>query len=259
MKAFITFFIISVALVLTSYTTLNIKSNKVRKIVIDAGHGGKDPGCIGENTYEKDVAYDIATEFGDLVKTYMNDVQIVYTRPEKQGFIELRERARIANKEHADMFISLHCNASESPNIHGTETYVMGLNSSGENLKVATRENAAILKEADYQENYNGFDPNSPISYILMSNFQNVYQANSLRMAKNVENQFKNRLLRHSRGVKQSGFVVLWKTSMPSILVETGFLTNRSEEDYLQGERGKSQVASALYRAFRDYKENLEK
>jgi len=263
MKGFLTFFIIlgliSSALVLTSYSTLNVKSNQIRKIIIDAGHGGKDPGCIGETTYEKDIAYDIAQEFGSLVKTYINDVQIVYTRPEKHKFVELRERARIANREHADLFISLHCNASESPEIHGTETYVMGLNSSDENLKVAMRENASILKEGDYQEKYNGFNPNSPISYILMSNFQNVYQANSLRMAKNVESQFKHRLLRHSRGVKQSGFVVLWKTSMPSVLVETGFLTNRSEENYLQGERGKLQVASALYRAFRDYKQNIEK
>lgn len=259
MKAFITFFIISIALVLNSYTTLNLKPNRIRKIIIDAGHGGKDPGCIGQATYEKDIAYDIAIEFGELIKTYMRDVQVVYTRPEKQHFVELRERARIANKEHADLFISLHCNASQSPDIHGTETYVMGLNSSEGNLQVAMRENASIFKETNYQRNYDGFDPNSPISYILVSNLQNIYQANSLRMAKNIEHQFKNRLLRNSRGVKQSSFVVLWKTSMPSVLVETGFLTNPSEENYLQGERGKSQLAASLYRAFRDYKENIEK
>jgi len=258
MKNFITFFVICLGLLMTSYTTLNVKSNKVRKIVIDAGHGGKDPGCLGKHTHEKDVALDVAMELGALIKTHLRDVQVIYTRRRNTDFVELHERARVANKNGADFFISIHCNASESGAIHGTETYVMGLNQSSENLHVAMRENSAILKEINYQEKYDGFDPNSPISYILMANYQNAFQASSLRMANKVEHEFKNRLQRNSRGVKQSGFVVLWKTAMPSVLVETGFLTNPQEEGFLNTDKGKTLTASSLFRAFRDYKEEME-
>jgi N-acetylmuramoyl-L-alanine amidase len=257
MRGFLTFFVITAALLLTSANTLNLVPNKVRKVIIDAGHGGKDPGCVGTHSKEKDVALDIAMEVGALIKVHLKDVQVVYTR-KRNEFVELRERARIANKEMGDLFISIHCNASESSAIQGTETYVMGLNSSDDNLKVAMRENEALLKEEGYIENYDGFDPESPVSYILMANYQNTYQANSLKMARNVEGNFKNRLLRYSRGVKQAGFVVLWKTAMPSILVETGFLTNSTDENYLNADKGKSYIASSLYTAFRDYKQDIE-
>jgi len=256
MKNFITLFVVSASLVLMSHNTLNFAPQKVRKIVIDAGHGGKDPGCLGKHTQEKDVAFEMATELGGLLKAYLKDVEIVYTRKGRHDFVELRERARLANKELADLFISLHCNASESGAVHGTETYIMGLTSADDNLDVAIRENASILKEYNYEAKYDGFDPNSPISYIMMSNYQNAYQAHSLKLAHNIEGQFSKS--RNSRGVKQSGFVVLWKTAMPSVLIESGFLTNEKEEAYLTRERGRSETVSGILRAVRNYKAEIE-
>lgn len=243
---------------LCSYSPLNRKDRRIHKVVIDAGHGGKDPGCLGKATMEKDVAHAVAYEVGSLIKA-LDGVQVVYTRLQNDEFVPLEERARIANKENADLFISVHANASPSPHIHGTETYVMGLNSSEENLDVALRENASILQETDYRKRYNGFDPNAPGSHILMANYQSAYLANSLRMAQYVEHHFTKNTNRQSRGVKQSGFLVLWKTAMPSVLIETGFLTNEAEEKFLSGDAGKTKIASSIYRAFRDYKYNIER
>jgi N-acetylmuramoyl-L-alanine amidase len=247
----------TLTLLLCSYQALNQKPSGIRKVVIDAGHGGKDPGCLGKTSQEKDIALDIALETGALIKTYFPEVKVIYTRRTDEEFVELSERARIANKNAADMFISVHCNASPSPQINGTETYIMGLHTAEENLSVAMRENAVILKEED-QDAYQGFNPNNPISYILMANHQNAYQANSFRLARGIESQFQNRANRHSRGVKQSGFLVLWKTAMPSVLVEAGYLTNTDDEGFLNQEDGRSHIASSLYRAFRDYKINME-
>ena len=163
----------------------------------------------------------------------------------------------MANKEGADLFISIHCNAHPKKDRHGTETYIMGSNSSKSNLAVAMRENSAILQETNYQQTYEGFDPNSPVSYILLSNFQTAHQSNSLQLAAKVEQKFKQHTKRESRGVKQSGFWVLAKTGMPSILIETGFLTTPEEEKYLNSEQGQLMIAASIYRAFRDYSYGL--
>lgn len=233
-------------------------SNGVLKtIVIDAGHGGKDPGCLGKNHYEKDIALSIALEFGQLVERLLPDIKIIYTR-KTDVFVPLIERAKIANKAGADLFISIHCNANLKKDRVGTETYVMGVNSSKSNLSVAMRENAVIMKEANYRKNYKGFDPTSSVSHILLSNMQNIHQTNSLLLASKIEKHFYKATKRHSRGVKQSGFWVLAQTGMPSILVETGFLTTPSEEKYLSSEAGQTYIASSLYRALRDYKRELE-
>jgi N-acetylmuramoyl-L-alanine amidase len=233
------------------------KQFRVKTIVIDAGHGGKDPGCIGKKSKESQVTLKVALELGNNIKKYMPDVKVLYTRSTDK-FVELHDRANFANKNHADLFISIHCNSNPSKNINGTETYAMGLASSEGNLDVAKRENSVILQETDYKEKYGGFDPKSPLGHIFLSNYQSVHLESSLRFADKIENQFKDRVGRKSRGVKQAGFIVLWRTAMPSVLVEIGFLSNAEEEKYLNSEKGQAHIASGLYRAFRDYKEDVE-
>jgi N-acetylmuramoyl-L-alanine amidase len=245
---------------MASFTTVNVKQYKVRKIVIDPGHGGKDPGNLGSFSKEKDVSLKIALKLGDILKKLQPDIEVIYTRTD-DSFPGLVDRANIANKNHADLFISIHCNSVPSKsqnNAHGTETWVMGLHKSDGNLEVAKRENATILLEENYEEKYEGFDPTSPESHILFSLYQNAYIGNSLKLAENIENQFRERVGRNSRGVKQAGFVVLYKSSMPSVLVEVGFLSNNKEEKYLNDDLGQTYIASGIYRAIRDYKEEIE-
>lgn len=233
-------------------------------MVIDAGHGGKDSGTSGHVSKEKDIALKIALELGKTIQKYLKDVKVIYTRTD-DTFIELEERAQIANKNGADLFISIHCNSlpkdtpdSRRQNIFGTETYIMGMHTSEANFDVAKRENSVILMEEDNSETYEGFDPNSPESYILFSLYQSAYLDNSLKMADKIEHQFQERVKRKSRGVRQAGFWVLYRTSMPSVLVETGYLSNSSEEKYLSDSYGQTLIASGLFRAFRDYKSEIE-
>lgn len=229
----------------------------VKKVVIDAGHGGHDPGAVGKKYKESQIALAIALKLGILIRENFPDVEVVYTR-RNDTFVELYNRAKIANTAKADLFISIHCNASKSLTASGTETWVMGLHKSQANLEVARLENATILMEDDYENQYDGFDPNSPEANIIFSLFQNIYLDQSLQLAAGVQNQFEKRLGRVNRGVKQAGFLVLYKTTMPGILVETGFISNPQEEDYLGSENGQVLISSALYRAFRDYKNALE-
>ncbi|MBC8109929.1 MAG: N-acetylmuramoyl-L-alanine amidase [Verrucomicrobia bacterium] len=232
---------------------------KIKTIVIDAGHGGKDPGTHGKIAKEKNLALKVALETGRLIKANVPNVKVIYTRT-TDVFVNLDERAAIANRNKADLFISIHCNANPiSDAIYGTETYTMGLHKSEENLDVANRENAVITQEKDYKTKYEGFEPDSPMAYIVFSNFQSTFLENSLQFAQLVENQFKNKAGRKSRGVKQAGFVVLWKTTMPSVLVEIGYLSNATEEKYLVTSQGQSYMASAIYRAFKEYKQAVEK
>ena len=237
---------------------------KVDTIVIDAGHGGHDSGTMGNKTKEKDVVLKIALKLGKYIKENLKDVKVIYTR-DTDKFIDLSERANIANRNHADVFISIHANSlptttpeSRKQSIYGTETYVMGLHKTDENFEVSKRENSVILLEENYQEKYEGFDPDSPESYILFSLSQSANQESSLLLASKVEDQFGKRAGRRSRGVKQAGFVVLYKTSMPSILVETGFLSNTKEERELNDDKVQDYIASAIYRAFKEYKIQIE-
>ena len=182
---------------------------------------------------------------------------MIYTR-DKDSYPTLAERAELANKREADLFISIHCNWLSRPEYNGTETYVMGLHKSDANFEVAKRENSVITLIENAQENYDGFDPASPESYMLFNLYQSAHRSNSLMLAQNVENQFKTRVGRNSRGVKQAGFLVLYKTAMPSILIETGYLSNAKEEKDLNDPLQQTYIASGIYRAFRDYKKELE-
>ncbi len=231
---------------------------KIDRIVIDAGHGGKDPGTIGKHSYEKDVALAIALKVGKYIQQNLPDVEVIYTR-KTDVFIELYRRAQIANEKKADVFISIHCNAVGSRSPHGTETFIIGATKSERNLAVAKKENASILYESDYEKRYNNFDPNSPESYIIFELFQNAFREQSMDLATLVQDQFTNSLQRNNRGVKEAGFLVLVNTTMPSILVETGFLSNPEEEKYLMSESGQNEIASAIYRAFKAYKLKMEK
>jgi N-acetylmuramoyl-L-alanine amidase len=250
--------LLTVVGILSSFTTVNDRDLKINTVVIDAGHGGKDPGTHGQFSNEKEVALKIATELGNTIKKYLEDVDVIYTRSD-DTFIELEKRAQMANQKGADLFISIHCNAvpTNTERIYGTETYIMGTHTSDANFEVAKRENSVILYESD-KEVYENFDPNSPESYILFSLYQNAYLKNSLNLADKIEYQFKNRVGRKSRGVRQAGFWVLYRTSMPSVLVEVGYLTNKTEEKYLNDPLGQTYIASGIFRAFRDYKQEIE-
>jgi N-acetylmuramoyl-L-alanine amidase len=231
---------------------------RVKKIVIDAGHGGHDTGCLGHSRVnEKVVALKIALLLGDKIEQSLPDVKVIYTR-KTDVFVELEERAQIANRNDADLFISIHCNAA-SPAAYGTETFVMGLHKSEDNLKVAQRENSVIELEENFEEKYQNFDPNAPESYIMFSLTQNAHLIQSTLLAQKIQYQFTEKVGRHNRGVKQAGFWVLWRTAMPSVLIETGFLTNASEEKFLNSSEGQEHIAAAIFRAVNDYKLEVEK
>ncbi|GAA4497989.1 hypothetical protein GCM10023172_13980 [Hymenobacter ginsengisoli] len=229
---------------------------RLRTVVLDAGHGGKDIGCNGVDAHEADVALAIIKDLGRQIEENSPGVRVIYTR-KTNVFIELDERAAIANRNHADLFISVHCNAGPKGS-RGTEVWTMGLHKTTANLGVAQRENSVILQEKNYKQRYDGFDPRSPQSHILFSLFQSAYITNSLRLAQRIDRQFRTHVGRSSRGVKQAGFLVLWKSTMPSVLVEAGFLTDRSEESYLDTRAGQQAIAGGIYRAFREYKRDLE-
>ena len=230
----------------------------IRKVVIDAGHGGKDPGCLGSHTQEKHIALNIALLLGEEIARVYPEIEVIYTRTE-DVFIPLHERARIANREQADLFISIHCNYIGKRNrAEGTETYIMGLHRAKENLDVAKRENSAILHEDDYAEHYDGYDPDSPEGHILLSMYQNAHLEQSIALAHAIETEFSNGSNRHSRGVKQAGFLVLRKTTMPSVLVETGFLSTDNDEEFLSSEHGQKETALSIFKAFTNYKTQIE-
>lgn len=233
------------------------ESYKLKKVVIDAGHGGKDSGALGRKSMEKDIVLTVALQVGQYINEHFPEVEVLYTR-DKDVFIGLDERSSMANESGADLFISIHCNSNPSSTPFGTETYVMGLHKSEGNLDVAMRENAVITYEDDYSSKYEGYDPSSAESFIIFSLMQNHNLDQSLNMASLIQGEFKDRARRHDRGVKQAGFIVLWKTSMPSVLVELGFLSNSKEEEYLLSESGQTYLASAIFRAFRSYKDQIE-
>lgn len=233
------------------------KPSRITTIVIDAGHGGKDPGALGRNSREKDITLKVALKTGELIRKQHPDVKLVYTRT-KDEFIEVHKRADIAIRSKADLFISIHCNAHKSRTHYGAETFVMGLHRSQANLDVARFENAAILFEDDYKEKYEGFDPNSPESYIIFSMYQNLYREKSLLLASLIQNELGEKSKRFDRGVKEAGFLVLYRTTMPSVLVELGFISNGNEEEYLRSPQGQQQLAESLAAAFTNYRKHTE-
>jgi N-acetylmuramoyl-L-alanine amidase len=230
--------------------------DKVKTVCIDPGHGGHDSGCQGASVYEKNIALAISLKLGDFIETHLPDVKVVYTR-KTDVFVELHRRAEIANQANADLFICIHCNAGPQE-ANGSETFVLGLHKSEANLAVAKRENEAVLLEPDYKQHYEGFDINSPEGNIIFSLYQNTYLNRSLSFAAKVQRYFRSEAGRYDRGVKQAGFLVLWKTAMPAVLIETGFLTNRQEEKYLMTAESQRQMAMSIFKAFIDYKNEVE-
>lgn len=250
--------------ILLAITLLNLSSisppksgTKIDVIVIDPGHGGRDPGTMGKAVKEKDVALKISLKVGQYIEKNIPGVKVIFTRKDDR-YVGLDDRAILANNEKADLFLCIHANAVLRPTTYGTETYVMGLHRNEGQMEIAKRENAVILLDENYQERYEGFDPNSPESYILFSLTQSAYQESSLKLAQKIESQFKNKVGRYSHGVKQAGFWVLWKAAMPSVLVEVGFLTNSNEEAYLSSAKGQDEIALGIYRAFKEFKAQTE-
>ena len=231
----------------------NTRNPKPYIIVIDPGHGGKDGGCTGSHSLEKNIVLSIGKKLRSLVNKEYRDVEVILTR-EKDEFIPLHERASLANHSKADLFISIHCNAiAGRASTHGSETYVLGLHRAEDNLEVAKRENAAILMEDNYKKNYDGFDPTSSAGHIILSMYQNAHLEQSIYFANLVEHHLTHHAQRSSRGVKQAGFLVLRETTMPSVLIETGFLTNKSEEAFLNNEKGQWKVAESILKAIKSY------
>ena len=254
-----TIFILIIGVFLTSFTKpLYPQSGRALKtVVIDAGHGGRDPGALGKQSREKDINLAIALKLGKYIENNMRDVKVIYTR-KTDVLIPLHKRSKIANDNQADFFISIHCNSNTSGKIYGTETYVMGLHKSQDNLEVAKLENSSILKEDNYSDYYEGFNPNSAEAYIIFSLYQNASLEHSLDLAAKVQKQFKDRTGLRDRGVLQAGFLVLYRATMPGILVETGYLSNVNDEKYLLSEEGQTYIASAIYRALKEYKKEHE-
>ena len=235
-------------------------NSKIKTIVIDPGHGGKDSGTMGTKRfkiYEKHVALAVSLKLGDYIKNAFPNVDVVYTR-DSDVFLELNERTELANNANADLFISIHCDGFTNSTPSGASVFVMGMSKLKANMDIAIRENSAIYMEDNYQQKYEGFDPKSAESYIVFSLMQNTHLNQSLKIAEEVEKEFSTKANRKSRGVKQAPFYVISRTNMPSILIECGFLTNFKEEEYLHSEIGQEYIASAIFRGFKAYKKNFE-
>ncbi|GGK28145.1 N-acetylmuramoyl-L-alanine amidase [Yeosuana aromativorans] len=243
------------------FTTLSFAIDNDHKpyhkfvVVLDAGHGGHDPGNLGNGFKEKDIALKIVLDIGKELEKNPN-IKVVYTR-KTDVFVDLFERGKIANKANADLFVSVHCNSHNS-SAHGTETFVLGTHRNQTNFEVAKKENSVIFLENDYESKYAGFDPNSPESVIGLTLAQEEYLDQSIRLAKAIQNNFTTTLKRTDRGVKQAGFIVLHQTVMPSVLVETGFLTYRDEGRYLNSQKGQKEIASSIADAIIEYKKSLD-
>jgi N-acetylmuramoyl-L-alanine amidase len=230
------------------------QSSVIKTVVIDAGHGGHDSGCLGASNYEKTVCLSIALKVGELIKSSFPNVKVVYTR-DKDVFVELHERAAIANRSKADLFICIHAN-SASPSAYGAETYVLGLHKTDSQKQVAERENSIVKLEQDKGARYKNIDL-SPDALIAIQLQMSVYLDQSIMFAERLQSEFKA-IGRHDRGVRQAGFLVLHQTTMPSVLIETGFLTNPSEEQFLGSKDGQVQMANSIFKAFKRYKNKLE-
>ena len=232
--------------------------NKDFTVVIDPGHGGRDPGAIGRRGKEKNINLSVALKLGKLIQDNCKDVKVLYTR-QKDVFVPLDRRAQIANNAKADLFISIHTNAvARGRTVRGTETYTLGLHKTDENLEVAKQENSVILIESDYEQRYAGFNPNSAESYIIFEFLQDKNMEKSVRLATDIQKQFKTTAKRIDKGVHQAGFLVLRETTMPGVLVELGYISNPDEERYLLTEAGTSALAKSIYQAFLSYKKKFD-
>ncbi len=257
MKRFILIFLVSAISPLYSMVEI-IRPVElgVKKVVIDPGHGGHDPGNLGTERYkkyEKHVALDVGLKLGALIEKNFPDVEVIYTRDTDKS-LELWQRTALANSKGADLFISIHTDSFTKNAAYGSTTYVMGNDYSERNFNAAKRENSVILLEDNYEKIYKGFDPSKPETYIALKLMQNAYMEQSISFAEITQKYIKTSASRKSRGVKQGPFWVIVQTTMPSVLVELGFTTNNAEEDYLHSDKGKTEMADALFKAFKEYK-----
>jgi len=256
----IRYFILLIVSILLNSNLLyskNKQSKSLETVVIDAGHGGKDPGTMTGSRREKDITLAIALNLGNLIKERIPGVKVIYTR-HTDVFIPLFERSVIANKNNADLFISIHVNFCATPSIKGTETYVLGLHRTEDNLNVAKKENSAILLEQDYTTRYEGFNPNLSESYIMFELIQDTNIEQSVEFAGIIQDSFRKQAQRDSRDVRQAGFLVLRESAMPSVLIETGYLSNPSEAAYLMSDNGRMAIATSIYNSFHTYKNKFE-
>ena len=257
-------------LLLTLFSTLifsvchvggqEIPAVKIRRVVIDPGHGGRDPGSVSQNgrILEKSIVLSVSLKLGELIKLHYPEIEVIYTRS-TDLFVPLDQRSEIANRNKADLFISIHVNAALSTSASGSETFVMGMNRSNSNMETIRRENSVILLEGeDYAAKYEGFNPNDPESYIIFSLLQNAHIEQSLIMAKLIQEQLKTGPIKVDRGIKQDALLVLWKTTMPSVLVELGFISNTSDLNVMSNSTNQSKFASLIYSAFEAYKRQYE-
>ena len=249
--------LIVITLVFNPLFGKNKQTKGIETVVIDAGHGGKDPGTVVGKAREKDIVLDIALKLGKYIKDKLPEVRVIYTR-KTDIFIPLFERSVIANKNNADLFISIHANYCPRPSIKGTETYVLGLHRTEDNLNVAKKENSVILFENDYSTRYEGFDPNLSESYIIFELIQNSHIEQSVAFAGILQDSFRDHAKRTSRDVRQAGFLVLRETAMPAVLIETGYLSNSSESSYLMTEQGRDAISRSIFNSFKSYMEKFE-
>ncbi|MFI3330767.1 MAG: N-acetylmuramoyl-L-alanine amidase [Rikenellaceae bacterium] len=232
-------------------------SASLTKVVIDAGHGGKDPGTTFGKTYEKDITLKVAKYLGEMIKDNLKDVKVYYTR-ETDVYVGLAERGNLANKLEADLFISIHVDASTSTKATGTTTYVMGMDKSNANLEVAMRENDIIKLEDDYTTKYEGYIPGSTESFIIFTLMQYAHVDQSMNFANILQSHYKKNTPMPDRGARQAPYLVLWKTAMPSVLTEIGFMSNSSDRAFLSTSSGQKKVARALFNAFSEYKTQVD-
>ena len=241
-------------LLVATFAALSLSSFTV---VIDAGHGGHDPGAVGSISKEKDLNLAVSLMLGKMIEDSCKDVKLYLTR-KTDVFLTLQERANFVNKHNADLFICIHTNSADNKNVAGAETFTLGMDKMSSNLDVAMRENSVMMLEDDYKTTYQGFDPNSVESYIMFEFMQDQYMDRSLQFASAVQQQFV-RCGRNDRSVRQAGFWVLHKSACPSVLIEMGFITNKDEERFLASDAGKKQIANAIFTAFLNYKAALDK
>jgi N-acetylmuramoyl-L-alanine amidase len=253
MRLRINYFVLAV-LLLTTFTAFSQKGYKVKKIVIDAGHGGNKPGAIGSFSKEKDIALEVALKLGKKLEQEMPEVQILYTRKTDVD-VDFYKRAAIANDAKADLFISIHCNSMPGKNrtTKGTETFVAGMHRINEQ-DVAIRENADIKLEKNYKQNYDGYDPSDPETFIILSLFKNKFRDKSMEFAGLIQKNFTEVDNRINRGIKEQGILILQRCGMPAVLTEIGFISNPEEERYMNSEAGQKEIVNSIFNAVKTYK-----
>ena len=230
----------------------------LKTVVIDAGHGGHDPGAVYGKIREKDITLDVAVRLGEKIRKAYPDVKVIYTR-NRDVYIPLHERSKKANRNHADLFISIHVNSARNNSARGTETFLMGTDNSRSNMEVCKRENSVILLEEDYTTTYAGYNPKEPESFIFFNMMQNAQLEQSVRMAELVEQQLAQGPIGLSRGIKQAGLLVLWRTTMPAVLVEIGFLSNQKDREQLTNRDERGRIADCIFRAFAAFKKEYDR